>query len=103
MAEEVRMPSLGQTSDELRILRWFKTEGDTVTRGEPLLEVETDKATLELESAVEGILLKIVASGGEVVKAGSLVAYTGLPGEPVPLAQPPSSDRQETAEKMRST
>jgi pyruvate dehydrogenase E2 component (dihydrolipoamide acetyltransferase) len=87
MPQEVRLPSLGQTSDELRILKWFKAEGDEVRRGEPLLEVETDKATLDVEAALTGTLLKILTQEGEVVQAGRLVAYVGVPGEVVPAVE----------------
>lgn len=91
MPQEVRLPSLGQTSDELRILKWFRGEGDTVQMGERLLEVETDKAALEVEAAIAGTVLKIVAREGEIVQAGSLVAYLGEPGEPVPAPAEPVS------------
>lgn len=97
MATEIRMPALGQTSDELRILRWLKAEGEAVKAGEPLLEVETDKATLEIEAAVAGMLLKIVCPEGESAEAGTVIAYVGKAGEEVnatasapvqPLASP---------------
>lgn len=83
MATEIRMPALGQTSDELRILRWLKIEGEAVKAGEPLLEVETDKATLEIEAAVAGILLKIVCPEEESAEAGAVIAYVGKAGESV--------------------
>ena len=93
------MPALGQTTDELRIIAWLKKEGDMVEQGEPLFEVETDKATLEVEAFASGILRKIVHQAGEIVEAGTLVAYIGqvddeLPGEtpaqatPAPAQQP---------------
>jgi pyruvate dehydrogenase E2 component (dihydrolipoamide acetyltransferase) len=83
MPREVRMPSLGQTTDELRIVAWLKAEGDAVRLGEPLLEVETDKATVEVESVASGSLLKVVRGTGELVPAGALIAYIGQPGEVV--------------------
>lgn len=86
MPDSVRMPALGQTTDELRIVEWLKAEGDTVELGEPLLAVETDKATLEVESAVSGTLLKILHGPGATVQAGSVVAYVGEPGEALPDA-----------------
>ena len=61
----VRMPPLGQTSDELRIVSWLKREGDAVEQGEPLFEVETDKATLEVEAFSSGILRKILHKAEE--------------------------------------
>jgi len=95
----VRMPALGQTSDELRIISWLKKEGDLVEQGEPLFEVETDKVTLEVESFTSGILRKIVHQPDEIVEAGTLIAYIGqaddvLPDEvtsqatPAPIQQP---------------
>lgn len=81
---EMRMPSLGQTTDELRIVAWLKAEGERVKFGEPLLEVETDKAVLEVESAVAGTLLRILHSADETVVAGSVIAFIGAPGEALP-------------------
>jgi pyruvate dehydrogenase E2 component (dihydrolipoamide acetyltransferase) len=81
MPQEVRMPALGQTSEELRIISWIKREGDAVTMGEPLLEVETDKATLTVESAFTGTLLKIACQAGETIEAGAVIAYLLKPGE----------------------
>jgi pyruvate dehydrogenase E2 component (dihydrolipoamide acetyltransferase) len=81
MPQEVRMPALGQTSDELRILSWLKREGERVAMGEPLLEVETDKALLTVESAFTGTLLKIACQAGETIEAGAVIAYLLMPGE----------------------
>ena len=86
MLQGVRMPALGQTTDELRIIAWLKKEGDPVEQGEPLFEVETDKAKLEVEAFSSGIVRKIVHQADEVVEVGTLVAYIGkaedeLPGE----------------------
>lgn len=83
MATEIRMPALGQTSDELRILRWLKVEGEAIKAGEPLLEVETDKATLEVEAAATGILLKIVCAEEQSAEAGAVIAYVGKAGETI--------------------
>lgn len=80
----VRMPALGTTSDELTIVAWRKAVGDAVEPGEPLVEVETDKATLEVEAAAGGTLLSIERPEGEVVRAGDLVAWIGEPGEEIP-------------------
>lgn len=78
------MPPLGQTSDEIRIAAWLKQVGDEVSAGEPLLEVETDKATLEVEAAVSGVLRAIVHEAGTVVSAGDLIGWIGAPGEEIP-------------------
>ena len=84
MLQGVRMPALGQTSDELRIISWFKKEGDQVELGEPLFEVETDKVTLEVEAFTSGILKKIVHQADEVVEVGTLIAYIGQTDDIVP-------------------
>ncbi len=77
------MPPLGETTDELRIVEWLKAEGDEVALGEPLLAVETDKATLEVEAAAAGALLEILHRAGESVRVGTVVAYVGEEGEEV--------------------
>ena len=82
------MPPLGQTSDELRIVAWRKREGDEVAAGETLLEVETDKATLEVEAALAGTVLRIVHGDGQTVQAGTVIAYVGEPGEEVAAEAP---------------
>jgi pyruvate dehydrogenase E2 component (dihydrolipoamide acetyltransferase) len=81
----VRMPALGQTSDELRIISWLKKEGDLVEQGEPLFEVETDKVTLEVESFTSGILRKILHQADEVVEVGTLLAYIGQADDVLPV------------------
>ena len=84
MLQGIRMPALGQTSDELRIISWLKKEGDLVEQGEPLFEVETDKVTLEVEAFTSGILRKIVHQADEVVEVGTLIAYIGLADDVLP-------------------
>jgi len=84
MAEQIRLPSLGQTSDEMSIVVWYKKVGDVIKIGEPLLCVETDKAQVDVESAEDGIVLKIFAEPGELLSTGALLAYVGVPGEVVP-------------------
>jgi len=88
MARPVRMPPLGATSDELQIVQWLKEVGSVVEQGEPLLEVETDKATLEVEAAVAGTLLAVLHGAGETVPVGEVIAYVGAPGDDVPVAEP---------------
>ncbi|MGZ3616235.1 MAG: lipoyl domain-containing protein, partial [Ktedonobacteraceae bacterium] len=75
MLQGIRMPALGQTSDELRIISWFKKEGDRVELGEPLFEVE---------AFISGILRKIVHQADEVVEVGTLIAYIGLADDVLP-------------------
>lgn len=77
MIKSVKMPKLGTTVEEVKILRWLKKEGDYVKRGDPLLEVETDKALMEVESYLTGYLKKIIMQEDEIVDAGKEIAYIG--------------------------
>jgi len=88
MATPIRMPALAQTSDELRLTAWLKTEGEQVTEGEPLFEAETDKAELEVEATASGTLLRCLTGPGETVSTGTVVAWIGHPGEDIPQAGP---------------
>ena len=84
MAEEIRMPKLGATMETGTIGTWLKKEGDRVEAGEPLLEVVTDKITIEVEAAASGILLKTYYGPGDVVPVQAIIGYIGEPGEAVP-------------------
>lgn len=74
MATEFKMPMLGEVMEEGRILVWHKQEGDRVERGENLLEVETDKASMEVESTVSGVIQKILVAAGETVPVNTTLA-----------------------------
>lgn len=89
MATAIRMPDFGTAVDEVRLVRWLVEEGETVTRGRILAEIETDKASSELESVADGVLLKQAVAAGESVKAGTVIAYIGRPGESLPEEGPP--------------
>lgn len=74
MRVEVKMPRMGQSMEEGVILKWLKSPGDVVTRGEPLVEIETDKASVEIESFASGTLTEILVSEGQIVPIGTLIA-----------------------------
>ncbi|GHU16432.1 dihydrolipoamide acetyltransferase component of pyruvate dehydrogenase complex [Spirochaetia bacterium] len=84
MGTNITMPSAGQTTNELLIAAWHKKIGDTIHRGDILFSVESDKATIEIESYAEGTLLKIFHEAGETVSVGEAMAYIGAEGEVVP-------------------
>lgn len=84
MAEAIKMPKLGQTSDEAHIDGWLVAEGDTIEMGEELLTVTTDKAQMDIESVADGVVLKIVVPDGQTVLAGDIIAYIGEEGEIIP-------------------
>jgi pyruvate dehydrogenase E2 component (dihydrolipoamide acetyltransferase) len=100
MARAIRMPPLGATSDELTIVQWLKEVGSVVEQGEPLLEVETDKATLEVEAAFAGTLLAIAHGAGETVAVGEVLAHVGAPGEDVPAAASDKPQAVPTARRL---
>lgn len=103
MATPVRVPALAQTSDELRLTAWLKTEGEQVTEGEPLFEAETDKAELEVEATASGTLLRCLAGPGETVSIGTVVAWIGQPGEDIPQAVPGVPEAAATARRVPAT
>ena len=81
MAYELKMPQLGLTMETGTIGEWLKAEGDPVAVGDPLVQVETDKLTNDVESEVSGVLLKIVAKPGDELPVQAVLAYIGEPGE----------------------
>ena len=85
MATEVKLPRLGQGMESGTIVKWLKSEGDKVEKGEPLYELDTDKVTQEVEAEASGVLLKIAISEGEV-EVGRTIAVIGEQGEQVELA-----------------
>jgi pyruvate dehydrogenase E2 component (dihydrolipoamide acetyltransferase) len=88
MAVSVVMPALEMAQDTGKLLSWRKQEGDTVTKGEPLLEIETDKAVVEIEAPGDGILSAVSAREGAVVPVGAIIAWLVKPGEPAPSSAP---------------
>jgi pyruvate dehydrogenase E2 component (dihydrolipoyllysine-residue acetyltransferase) len=83
VATEVILPRLGQGMESGTIVRWLKSEGEPVQKGEPLFELDTDKVTQEVEAEAAGVLLKIAVVEGEV-PVGQTVAFIGAAGEDVP-------------------
>ena len=84
MPTEVIMPALELAQETGRILHWLKAEGDVVTKGEPLLEIETDKVTVDIEAPADGVLAGIRAAEGQDVPVGEPIAYLLGAGEEVP-------------------
>ena len=84
MASEVKLPRLGQGMESGTIVKWLKSEGDRVEKGEPLYELDTDKVTQEVEAEAAGVLLRIAVAEGEV-PVGETIAVIGEEGEEVSL------------------
>ena len=81
MATELTMPQMGYDMQEGTVLRWLKGEGDTVANGEPIAEIETDKAVVEFESYAEGVLHRIIVPAGTTVPVGEPIALVGAQDE----------------------
>ncbi len=81
MAKNVILPALGMVQETGTILRWLKAEGESVTQGEPLAEIETDKATVEIEAPASGTLSSVSASVGDEVPVGQVIAVILTPEE----------------------
>ena len=91
MATTIVMPQMGYDMREGTVIRWLKSEGDAVARGEVIAEIETDKATVEFEAYTAGVLRKIVAEQGIPIPVGQLIAVITDPDEPLAedlLSQP---------------
>ena len=75
MASEIIIPDFGTSADQVRLIKWLKKEGETVKEGDPLCELETDKATTVLESFVEGVLLRQLVEADTEIEIGTVIAY----------------------------
>lgn len=83
MASKVIMPKLSPTMEEGQIARWLKKEGDKVSMGEPLAEIDTDKATMEMQALANGVLRKILIGEGESAPLGQIIGVIGEPDEDI--------------------
>ena len=91
MAETVLLPQVGESVVEGTIGKWLKQPGDTVRRYEPLVEIVTDKVTMEVPSPVAGELLRVLAAEGETLPMGAPIAEVGAPGETPATSDPPAA------------
>src|SRR5437868_8105805 len=85
MTVEIKVPAMGESVTEATISKWFKKEGDAVKRDEPILELETDKVTVEVPSPADGAIESIAVKEGDTVEVGALLGAiaegaTGTPG-----------------------
>ncbi len=104
MTTELTMPQMGYDMQEGTVIRWLKAEGSNVEIGEPVAEIETDKAVVEFESYAEGVLQKILVNEGTTVPVGEVIAIVGEdsevlgttaePESPAPVAEPEPSEEE---------
>jgi len=102
MAHNIVMPALEMAQENGKLLSWRKKEGESVTKGEPLLEIETDKAVVEIESPGDGILAGVKAHEGDVIPVGQTIAWIVLPGEKPPAETQPSATGRRMETKVSS-
>src|SRR3954454_10441672 len=93
MSADVIMPALERAQETGKFLRWRKREGDAVAKGEPLLEIETDKVTVEIEAPSHGTLAAVTAAEGDEVPAGTVSAHVVAAGETAAGAASPPRRR----------
>ena len=103
MAKLLKMPALGQTVEEVRILQWYKNEGDTLAKGERIAEIETDKVNIDWESPEEGIVRRILAPVDSFVKVEAPVLIIGTADEPIDDLVPGGSATGEASAAPAST
>ena len=84
MIKEITMPSMGADMTEGTIVKWLKNEGDKISKGDKLAEIETDKTVVEMEAYNEGYLRKITSSEGSSVKVGNVIGYIGDMDDAIP-------------------
>src|SRR3989442_8032038 len=93
MPATVIMPALELAQETGKVLKWLKSPGDTVAKGESIVEIETDKVTVEIEAPASGVLRDVTARAGDVVPVGQTIALIFAPGEagaagPAPAVTP---------------
>jgi pyruvate dehydrogenase E2 component (dihydrolipoamide acetyltransferase) len=102
MAVDVTMPRLSDSMEEGTVLRWMKSVGDEVKRGDELVEIETDKANMTYEATDEGVLLEILAEEGSTLAIGEPIARIGAPGETssngAPMREQPKQEEEKQPE-----
>jgi pyruvate dehydrogenase E2 component (dihydrolipoamide acetyltransferase) len=91
LAKDVIMPALGMAQETGTLLQWLKSEGDKVTKGEPLMEIETDKTTVEIEAPASGTLANVTARPGDEVPVGQTIALILAAGEATPALESKST------------
>jgi pyruvate dehydrogenase E2 component (dihydrolipoamide acetyltransferase) len=102
MAHNIVMPALEMAQENGKVLAWRKKEGEGVAKGEPLLDIETDKAVVEIESPADGILAGVKAHEGDVIPVGQTIAWIVLPGEKPPAETQPSASGRRIETKASS-
>jgi len=99
MAETINMPKLGFDMAEGTLVRWVKQIGETINKGDVLAEIETDKATVEVESSASGVVLQLIVDQGDIVPVNAPIAIVGEEGEKVDVPAAATDSGPKTEEK----
>ena len=102
MPISVVMPALEMAQETGKLVSWRKNEGDHVSKGEPLLEIETDKAVMEIESPGDGVLGGVKQQAGAEVPVGQTIAWILQPGEAVPVEESAGQSARQHAHANRA-
>src|SRR5215210_365237 len=105
MATELKVPTLGMDMEEATIVRWLVEEGAEVKKGDPVLEIDTDKTSFEIEAPATGAIRALRGNEGETLPVGATLAYVTAPGEDIPEEKAPAEDSapEPTAEAPAAT
>ncbi len=102
MAKELKVPTLGMDMEEATIVRWLVEEGTEVSKGDPVLEIDTDKTSFEIEANDDGTIRNISGEEGQTIPVGTILAYITAPGEEAPEyedEEPEEPEEKEAAEE----
>src|SRR6202166_1161086 len=102
MAHSIVMPALEMAQETGKLISWRKKEGEAVGKGEPLLDIETDKAVVEIESPADGILAGVKAQAGDVIPVGQTIAWIVNAGEKAPEEEASSASGRRMDAKATS-
>ena len=103
MASAFKLPDLGEGLTEGEVARWLVSEGQEIGEDDPLVEIQTDKATVEIPSPYAGTVLKVLVAEGDVVPVGTELVLIGAPGEELPVSTPSDTVSQGVSTAPRST
>lgn len=94
MATELKVPTLGMDMEEATIVRWLVEEGAEVKKGDPVLEIDTDKTSFEIEAPADGAIQAIRGEEGDILPVGATLAYVTAPGEEIPEEEAPAKETE---------
>ena len=97
MATELKVPTLGMDMEEATIVRWLVEEGAEVKKGDPVLEIDTDKTSFEIEAPADGAIQALRGEEGDILPVGATLAYVTVPGEEIPEEEAPTGESEPTA------